>query len=92
MTGGGSMKKREPNDGSPIIKKPFDLQEAVILLDIYLKMVKNGISIAQAAETASVQLRSLAVYRGCLIDDSFRSSMGLSNRLRSLGTLFDGKV
>ena len=86
------MIKRENNNGSPIIRKPFDLQEAVILLDIYLQLVKNGSSLAKAAEVASVQLRTLAVYRGLQIDDSFRSAMGLSNRLRSLGALFEGKV
>lgn len=86
------MIKRENNNGSPIIRKPFDLQEAVVLLDIYLQLVKNGSSLAKAAEVASVQLRTLAVYRGFQIDDSFRSAMGLSNRLRSLGALFEGKV
>ena len=86
------MAKRKTNDKSPIIRKPFDLQEAVVLLDIYLQLVKNGSSLAQASEVASVQLRSLAIHRGYLIDDSFRSAMGLSNRLRSLGALFEGKV
>lgn len=54
--------------------------------------MKSGSSLAKAAEVASVRLRALAVYREFQIDDSFRIAMGLSNRLRSLGALFEGKV
>ena len=34
----------------PLNKHPFDLQEAVVLLDVYLDMIKNGTSIMKAAE------------------------------------------
>ena len=46
------------DSGTPLNKRPFDLQEAVILLDVYLSMVKNGVSITKAAEKASVRLRN----------------------------------
>ena len=73
----------------PLNKRPFDLQEAVVLLDVYLDMVKNGTSITKAAEKASVRLRSLAKRNGYVISDSYRSAGGLVNRLRSLEGLYE---
>ena len=75
----------------PLNKRPFDLQEAVVLLDVYLDMIKNGTSIMKAAEKASVRLRSLAKRNGYVISDSYRSAGGLVNRLRSLGGLYEGQ-
>lgn len=72
-------------------KRPFDLREAVILLDVYLSKVKNGTSITEAAETASVRLRSFAKSNGYVISDNYRSASGLVNRLRSLGGLYEGR-
>lgn len=72
-------------------KRPFNLQEAVILLDVYLSKVKNGTSITEAAETASVRLRSFAKSNGYVISDSYRSASGLVNRLRSLRGLYEGQ-
>lgn len=79
------------DSGAPLNKRPFDLQEAVILLDVYLSMVKNGASITKAAEKASVRLRNLAKRNGYVISDSYRSVGGLVNRLRSLGGLYEGR-
>lgn len=79
------------NSGTILIKRPFDLYEAVVLLDVYLSMVKKGMPITKAAETASVRLRSLAMSKGHVVSDSYRSAGGLVNRLRSLGSLFEGK-
>lgn len=76
----------------PVIKRPFDLQEAVILLNVYLSsMVENGESVTKAAERASVRLRTLAKSSGLIISDSFRSAGGLVNRIRSLAGLYEGK-
>ena len=77
--------------GTLLIKRPFDLQEAVVLLDVYLSLVKNGMPITKAAEKASVRLRSLAKNKGYEVSDSYRSAGGLVNRLRSLGGLYEGK-
>lgn len=44
------------SSGAFLIKRPFDLQEAVVLLDVYLSMVKNGVPITMAAEKASVKI------------------------------------
>ena len=74
--------------GAVINRKPFDLQEAVILLDVYLLEMKNNISRTEASGIASDRLRNLAVKRGLVISDSFRSPMGLQNRLRSIEGIY----
>lgn len=80
------------NAGVPVIKRPFDLQEAVILLDVYLSsIVENGESVTKAAEKASVRLRTLAQNNGLTISDSYRSAGGLVNRIRSLAGLYECK-
>ena len=56
-------------------RKPFDLQEAVILLDVYLSYYKTGATNTEASEVASLRLRKLAQDRGMIIDDSFRSAI-----------------
>lgn len=80
-----------PSSGEFLIKRPFDLQEAVVLLDVYLSVVKNGVPITKAAEKASVRLRNLARSNGYGVSDSYRSVGGLVNRLRSLGGLYEGQ-
>lgn len=83
------LSRKDPKE--PLCKRPFDLQEAVVLMDVYLDMVRNGASITKAAEKASVRLRNLAQRNGYAISDSYRSAGGLVNRLRSLGGLFEGR-
>lgn len=70
---------------SIIDRKPFDIQEAVILLDVYLFEKNNRLKRTEAARIASERLRNFAVKRGMTVSDSFRSPMGLQNRLRSIG-------
>ncbi len=74
-----------------IDRKPFDIQEAVILLDVYLVEQGTHLKRTEAAKIASERLRSLAMRRGMTVSDSFRSPMGLQNRLRSIGGLYEGK-
>ena len=81
-------KKQEPEI---VRRKPFDLQEAVILLDVYLSYYKTGVSITESAEVASQRLRALTLKHGIVIDDSFRSATGIQGRLRSIGNIFEGK-
>lgn len=74
-----------------LIKRPLDLQEAVVLLDVYLSTVKKGIPMVKAAEAASFPLRSLAERNGYAISESFRSAQVLFNRLRSIAGLYEGR-
>ena len=71
-------------------RKNFDIQEAVVLLDVYLSVKKQGKTNVEAARIASQRLRALARSRGMAVDSAFRSTMGLQNRLRSIGCLFEG--
>lgn len=70
--------------------KPFDLEEAAVLLDVYLSIKRKGSTNTQAAQIASERLRSLAAKPGMKVDDAFRSPMGLQNRLRSVGNIYEG--
>ena len=72
-----------------IDRKPFDIPESVILLDVYLLERKNQLTRTEASTIASKRLRNLAVQRGISISDSFRSPRGLQNRLRSIGGLYE---
>lgn len=83
---------KPPSSEAFLIKRPFDLQEAVVLLDVYLGVVKNGVPITKAAEKASVRLRNLAKRNGYAVSDGYRSAGGLVNRLRSLGGLYEGQA
>ncbi len=71
-------------------KKPFDIQEAVILLDVYLLEKRNHLTRTEASRIASGRLRNLAKQHGMTVSESFRSPMGLQNRLRSIGCLYEG--
>lgn len=71
-------------------RKSVDIQEAVILLDVYLREKKNNLSRTEAAQIASQRLRALAVRRGMEVSDLFRSPTGLQNRLRSIAGLCEG--
>ncbi len=86
MYGVPKGKKKE----NAVERKPFDLQEAVILLDVYLTEKKNHLTRTEAAAIASTRLRRFAERRGMIITDSFRSPMGLQNRIRSIAGIFEG--
>lgn len=73
------------------MSKLFDIQEAVVLLDVYLHTVEKGTSLTKAAEVASVRLRSLAEKNGLIVPEGFRSPQGLLNRLRSLAAIYKGE-
>ena len=74
-----------------IDRKPFDVEEAVVLLDVYLYEKNNQLKRTEAAKIASERLRELAVQRGMTVSESFRSPMGLQNRIRSIAGIFEGK-
>ena len=81
---------RGKKEEAAIERKPFDLQEAVILLDVYLLEKSSNLTRTEAAAIASKRLRRFAERRGMIISDSFRSPMGLQNRIRSIAGIFEG--
>lgn len=72
------------------MSKPFDTQEAIVLLDVYLHTVEKGSTLMEAAKIASKRLRALAKANKLIVSDDFRSPQGLVNRLRSLGAIYKG--
>ncbi len=72
------------------MSKPFDTQEAIVLLDVYLHTVVKGSTLMEAAKIASKRLRALAKANKLIVSDDFRSPQGLVNRLRSLGAIYKG--
>ena len=74
----------------PAERIPFNLDEAIILLDAYLSSSKGGISKMTVAEEVSQKLRSLAISKNISINDAFRSPAGIQGRLRSIGAVYEG--
>ena len=66
----------------------FDLYESVILLDAYLNISAPGETKAHIARLASAKLRALAINRGCVITEAFRSDGGIAGRLRKMEEAF----
>lgn len=66
----------------------FDIYESVILLDAYLNLDKFGDTKAHTARLVSAKLRALAIKRGCIIKDAFRSEAGIQGRLRKMDCAF----
>ena len=62
----------------------FDLLESVVLLDAYLGIAAPGETKAHTARLVSAKLRKLAVNRGCVINEAFRSDGGIAGRLRKI--------
>ena len=58
----------DTKDSGIISRKPFDLQEAVVLLDVFLSAKKKNVTNKQAVEEASVKLRALAERHGMLFE------------------------
>ena len=70
----------------------FDLLESVVLLDAYLGIGAPGETRAHTARLASAKLRKLAVNRGCVINEAFRSAGGISGRLKKMELAFQNKA
>lgn len=66
----------------------FTLDEAVILVDAYLRMKERGATIYAAAKETSAILRSRAVAIGMDVDESFRTVQGIINRLSTTDDYF----
>lgn len=66
----------------------FDLLESIVLLDAYLGISAPGETKAHTARLASAKLRKLAVNRGCIINEAFRSDGGIAGRLKKMELAF----
>lgn len=68
----------------------FDKYETVVLLDGYLNLNAPGETRAHTARLISAKLRSLAINRGCIIHEAYRSEGGINGRLTKMDHAFNG--
>lgn len=69
----------------------FDLDEAILLLDLLIKEGQNSWTRSRTAGEASRVLRALKAKKDGYVPDSFRTAGGLTGRLRQLsGTFLSG--
>ena len=66
----------------------FDLIEAVVLLDAYLGIGVPGETKEHTARLISAKLRTLAINRGRVINEAFRSDKGILGRLKKMEAAF----
>lgn len=69
---------------------PFTLDEAVILLDVFLTERLNGVSLQDAGRIASERIRAYAKRTGMIFDETYRPASGVTDRLRSMETAYYG--
>lgn len=68
----------------------FSMEEAIILLDVFLTKRLQGVSLQESGAIASKRLREYALKQGKAIDTSFRSASGVSDRMRSMEAAYYG--
>jgi len=73
------------------IRIPWDIYEAVILLDSYLKVRNDSATKLREVKRVSQELRKKAVSSGIEIDDIFRNINGISFQMQSMATAFEGE-
>ncbi len=69
---------------------PFTLDEAVILLDVFLTKRLNGVSLQDAGRIASERIRAYAKMTGMIFDETYRPASGVTDRLRSMEAAYYG--
>ena len=66
----------------------FDLIESVVLLDAYLGIGVSKKTKAQTARLVSEKLHALAINRGYVLNEAFRSNGGILGRLKKMEAAF----
>lgn len=72
-------------------RRPFDLDESVILLNALMEGRNHNIATVQIARSVSLQLRTMAINKGLIIGDSYRSCEGIKGRLRCIEAALNGR-
>ncbi|NCB25667.1 MAG: hypothetical protein EOM62_09380 [Bacteroidia bacterium] len=77
---------------APSNRQPqWDIYEAVILLDGYLKALQANQPKARIVKHVSADLRRMAANRGIEIDDIYRNENGISYQIQSMDSAYKGK-
>ena len=72
-------------------RRPFDLDESVILLNALMEGRNQNIATVQIARSVSLQLRTMAINKGLIIGDSYRCCEGIKGRLRCIEAALNGR-
>lgn len=72
------------------MQKEWNIMEAAILLDNYLKFLNNERTREEVIELTSKELRSLAKHQNIVIDDIFRNVNGIFFQMHSLESAYYG--
>ena len=70
---------------------PWDIEEAVLMLDMLLKSIDGRLTRKEAIRQVSEKLRRRAVNRGITIDDIFRNENGIIFQMSALEVAYTGR-
>lgn len=73
------------------LRIPWDIEEAVLMLDMLLKSIDGKLTRKEAIRQVSEKLRRRAVNRGITIDDIFRNENGITFQMSALEVAYTGK-
>lgn len=69
---------------------PWDIEEAVLMLDVLLKSLEGKLTRKEAIHQVSEKLRRRAVNRGIEIDEIFRNENGITFQMSALEVAYTG--
>lgn len=72
------------------LRIPWDIEEAVLMLDMLLKSLDGKLTRKEAIRQVSEKLRRRAVNRGIEIDDIFRNENGITFQMSALEVAYTG--
>lgn len=72
------------------LRIPWDIEEAVLMLDMLLKSLDGKLTRKEAIRQVSEKLRRRAVNRGIEIDDIFRNENGITFQMSALKVAYTG--
>lgn len=73
------------------LRIPWDIEEAVLMLDMLLKSLDGKLTRKEAIRQVSEKLRRRAVNRGITIDDIFRNENGITFQMSALEVAYTGR-
>ena len=73
------------------LRIPWDIEEAVLMLDMLLKSLDGKLTRKEAIRQVSEKLRRRAVNRGIEFDDIFRNENGITFQMSALEVAYTGK-
>ena len=73
------------------LRIPWDIEEAVLMLDMLLKSLDGKLTRKEAIRQVSEKLRRRAVNRGIEFDDIFRNENGITFQMSALEVAYTGR-